>query len=93
MVGIHSVGVGVGVVLVCTSQRIPLSVLARNPDKVLAREISCETGKRQGKARSQSSEQRRVSDSRERATVRKRQLLKEELGLVEPEAGSVSARR
>ena len=43
-----SVSVGVG-----DSQRIPLSVLARNPHKGLACEISHETGRRRGRARSQ----------------------------------------
>ena len=48
--------------------------------------------KRRRKARSQSSQQKRgVSDSQGKATVREKQLLKEELRLVEPEAGSASA--
>ena len=38
---------------VSASQRIPLFALARNPHKGLAREISYETGRRGGKARSQ----------------------------------------
>ena len=36
-------------VWVSTSQKIPLSVLAQNPHKGFAREISHETGRRQGK--------------------------------------------
>ena len=40
MLGIRCVGVSVG-----ASQRIPLSVLRRNPHKGLAREISHETGR------------------------------------------------
>ena len=50
-----SVGVGVG-----ASQRIPLSILAWNPHKGLAREISYKTGRRRGrsqKRRNQSTEQ------------------------------------
>ena len=69
-----------------------MSVLARNPHKWLAREISYETGRRRRKARSQSREQRGVSDRQGKATVRERPLLKEKLGLVDPEAGSASAR-
>ena len=71
-------------------QRISLSVLERNPRKWLARENSYET-RRLGKARSQGSEQRGVSASQGKATVRGRQLLKE-LGHVGPEVGSASAR-
>ena len=77
-------------VWVSASQSIPLSVFARNPHKGLAREISYEIGRRRGKARSQSIEQRRVSDRQGKVTVRERQLLKKELGLVGPEAGSAS---
>ena len=48
---------------------------------------------RQGKARQgHRAEQKGVSDSQGKATVREKQLLKEELGLVDPEAGSASAR-
>ena len=36
-------------VWVSASQKIPLSVLARNPDKRLARDISHETGRGRGK--------------------------------------------
>ena len=36
-------------VWVSASQRIPLSVLARNPQKGLVRDISEETGRRRGK--------------------------------------------
>ena len=78
---------------VSASQRIPSSRLVRNPHKGLACEISYETGRRRGKARSPGSQQKRgVSDSLERAIVRERQQLKEELGLVDPEAGLASAR-
>ena len=49
MEGIHSMGVG-------EPQSEDSFVLARNPRKELAREISYETGRRRGKARSQSSE-------------------------------------
>ena len=41
---VESVSVGVG-----ASQRIPLSVLARNPHKGLVREISHETERERGK--------------------------------------------
>ena len=75
------------------SQRIPLSVLARNSHKGLSREISSETGRRRGKARSQGSQQKRgVSDSQKKETVREKQLLKEKLGPVDLETGSASAR-
>ena len=61
--------------------------------KGLAREISCETGGRRGKARSQSSQQKKgVSNSQGKATVRERRLPSEELGPVDPEARSASAR-
>ena len=80
-------------VWVSARQRISLSVLVRNPHKVLVREISYETGRRRENAMSQSSQQKRVvSDSLGKATVRERWLLSEELGPVDPEAGSASAR-
>ena len=60
--------------------------LGAHPHKGHARKISYETGRRQGKARSQSSEQIAVSDSQGKATVRERRLLKEELGPGYPEA-------
>ena len=44
-------------VWVSASQRIPLSALARNPHKGLARKISNETGRRQEKVRSQGSQE------------------------------------
>ena len=74
------------------SQRIPLSALARNWQEGLAREISYETGRRPGKARSEIREQRGVNDSQGKATVREKQLLEEELGPVDLEAESVSTR-
>ena len=49
------VSVGVG-----TIQRIPLSVLARNPHKGLAREISHETGRGRGKEGYRDSRQERA---------------------------------
>ena len=73
MVGIRSVGVGD-----CQSE--DHFVLARNPHKGLAREISYETGRRRGKTRSQSSQQIGVSDSQGKATVRERRLLKRGFG-------------
>ena len=72
------------------SQGIHLSVLARNPHKEIAREISYETERRR-KARPQSRKQ-------ELATVRERRRSEggsywmRSLGLVGPEAGSASAR-
>ena len=50
-----SVDVGVG-----ASQRIPLSVLARNPHKRLAREISHKTGRRRGKEYPRVSQEKRT---------------------------------
>ena len=79
VVGIHSVGV----VWVSASQRIPLSVLVRNPHKVLD-EISYKIGRRQRKARSQNSQQIGVSDSQGKLTVRERWLLKQGVGTCEP---------
>ena len=80
-------------VWVSASQRIPSSVLVRNPHKWLSREISYETWRRQGKARSQGSQQKRaVNRSWGKVTVRERQLLSKELGPEEPETGSVSVR-
>ena len=80
-------------VWVSASQRIPLSVLARNPHEGLVCEISCETGRRRGQGRSQGSRQKKaVRDSRRKATVWERQLVSEELGPVDPEAGSASVR-
>ena len=75
-----------------TSQRIPLSVLTRNPHKGLARETSYEAGRRRGKVRSQNSEKRGVSDGQGKATIRERPLLMENFGLVDPEDGSASER-
>ena len=55
------------------SQKIPLSGLAQNLDKGLAREISYETGRRRGKARSQSCQQKIwVSDSQGKAMIKER---------------------
>ena len=80
-------------VWVVANQRMTLSVLARKPHKRLAREISNETGRRREKSKVSSGQQKRgVSDSQGKATVRGRQLLKEELGLVDPEAWSASSR-
>ena len=80
-------------VWVSASQRSPLSVLVRNPHRRFVRKISYETGRRRGKARSQGSQQKRaVSDSRGKVTFRERRLLSEELGPVDPEAESASAR-
>ena len=78
---------------VSASQRIPLSALARNAQKVLACEISYETGKRWEKARFQSNQQNiGVSDSQGKATVRERELLKEQLAPEVPEAELDSSR-
>ena len=68
-----SVGVGVG-----ASQRIPLSVLARNPHKGLAREISLETGKGRMKEgpRVKRSEQNRPVGRREQTVGRREQSKK-----------------
>ena len=75
------------------SQWISLSVLARNPHKGLAREISCETRKSRVKARSQSSQQKRaVNRRRGKVTVRDRRVLSEEVGPVDPEAGLANMR-
>ena len=72
-------------VWVKASQWILLSALAWNSHIGLAREISYEIGRRRGKARFQSNQQKRgISDSRGKVTVRERQLLKEELGLEDP---------
>ena len=58
-------------VWVSANQRIPLSALVRNLHKGLAREISYETGRCWGKARSQGSPQKKgVSDSQGKATAR-----------------------
>ena len=66
-----SVSVGVG-----ASQRIPFSVLAQNPHKGLAREISPETGRRRGKGGSRDSRYDRTS-RHERAVKRSRTQLAE----------------
>ena len=73
-------------------QRIPLSVLARNPHKGLVREISHQIGEktREGKVPELSTEERSqqkraVNRSRGKATVRERRMLSEELGPVDPE--------
>ena len=67
-------------------------VLARNPYKGLAPEISYETGRRWGKARFKGNQRKNgVSDSRGKATVRERRLLSVKVGPVDPEAGSASA--
>ena len=59
----------------------------------LASEISYEIGRRRGKeGPREMNEQGGVSNSQGNATVRERQLLKEELGPVDPEAGLASAR-
>ena len=80
-------------VWVNASQRIPLSVLVRNQHKGLAHEISHETGRRRGKARSKDSQQKKaVNWSRGKVTVRERRPLSEELGPVESEAGLVNVR-
>ena len=80
-------------VWVRASQRIPFSVLARNPKKGLAREISYETGRRRGKAKSQDSQQKKaVNRSWGKVTVRKRWLPSEELWPVDSEARSTNTR-
>ena len=80
-------------VWVSASQRIPLFALKRNPHKGVAREISCETGRRRRKARSQTSEQKKaVNRSRGKATVRERRLISEQLAPVDSEARSANAR-
>ena len=97
MLGIRCVGVGVG-----ANQRIPLSVLVRNPYKRLAREISHETGRRRGKEgprvkrRSQSAERGRTEKWTEQTNRQKsgeadgqeRRLLKP----VDSDAGLVNVR-
>ena len=56
---------------VSASQRIALSVLARNPHKELVREISYETGRR-GNARFQYSQQERVVNRNQREATARR---------------------
>ena len=63
----HNVGHSFLWVWVNASQ-IPLSVLARNSHKELAREISHETGRRRGKARFQRSEQKKAVSRRGQST-------------------------
>ena len=76
------VSVGVG-----ATQRILLSVLARNPHKGLAREISHETGRERGKQGPRAVERRRQN----RAVDRREQSVEvggsRLLGCVDPEAG------
>ena len=83
-------------VWVRASQKIPLSVLARNTHKGLAREISYETGRRRGKAKSQSSQQQSTEEGSQqksgKAAVREGRWLSEELEPVDPEAGLAKAR-
>ena len=90
-------------VWVSANQKIPLSVLARNPYKGFEREISLETGRRRGKVRSQgrteessqqkwteegSQQERAVNRSRGKPMVRERRLL----GPVDSEAGLANMR-
>ena len=86
-------------VWVSASQKIPLSVLARNTHKGIAREISHETGRRRGKPRSQSrteqsrteqgsQQERAVDRSLGKPMVRERRLL----GPVEQKAGLSNVR-
>ena len=70
---------------VSTTQRIPLSVLARIPHKWLSWKITFKTGRRREKARFQ-------NRRKELATVGERRLLSEELGLVDPEARLANTR-
>ena len=78
---------------VSASQRFPFSVLALNPYKGPARKISYETRKRREKASSQGSQKKKaVNGSRRKAMDREGWLLSEELGPVDSEAGSASAR-
>ena len=85
-------------VWVCTSQRIPLSVLARNPHKGRAHEITYETGRRRGKARSQGRKQKkavnRTGQSAEGGSPQKRTLKRreQELGPVDSEVGLANVR-
>ena len=69
---VASVSVGVG-----ARQRIPLSALARNPHKGLAREISHETGRRQGKE-GPSGQDRTVSRREQQRPIGMREQSREE---------------
>ena len=77
-------------VWVSASQRIPLSVLARNPHKGLARKISHETARR-GKEGTRTEERRRQNrevDGTEQSAGESRRLL----GPVDSEAGLANER-
>ena len=77
-------------VWVSASQRIPSSVLARNPHKGRAFEITYETGRRRVKATSQGSEQKKAVSRRGQSTKVKRR--EQELGPVDSEAGLANVR-
>ena len=75
------------------SQGIPLSMLARNTMLGLrARYPTRSGGDEETPGPRAVSGQGRVSNSQGKATVRESQLLKEDLGPVEPEAGLANAR-
>ena len=82
MLSIRFVGVGVGV----RASQIPLSVLVRNPHKGLTFEISYETRRRQGKARSQSRTEEGIQQKR---AVKRRE---QEQRPVDSEAGLANVR-
>ena len=81
-------------VWVSSSQRIPLSDLARNPHKELVREISCKTGRRRGKAspRVVNIRMQAAGESSQQKS-RERRLLSKELGPADPVAGLANVRR
>ena len=68
----HDVGHLFLCVWVSASQKIPSSVLVRNPNKGLVREIFCETGRKRGKARTQGNQQKSERGDGQGGVVAKR---------------------